>query len=151
MIKGKKAFIFREDISWDDRSPRGVKVLVQVLKNQTLTNHSASGHQLESCTLKGFDPYIHKYMHTKYQNIHKLSITNILYDFFILPYLENDSLERRHAAPTAACSSDSIAILSNWGLDYFQANFTPPWRQFEMVQFFCYFIYEVTILFCLSF
>ncbi len=30
-----------------------------------LSNHTASGHQLESCTLKGFDPYIYTYIHTK--------------------------------------------------------------------------------------
>ena len=67
VIKGKKAFIFKEDISWDDRSPwRVKKFLYMSKKNYTLSNHSASGHQLESCTFKGFDPYIYTYIHTKY-------------------------------------------------------------------------------------
>ena len=46
---------------------KGKKVLVHVQKIflYKLSNHTASGHQLESCTLKGFDPYIYIYIHTK--------------------------------------------------------------------------------------
>ena len=29
--------------------------------SKNITNHTASGHQSESCTLKGFAPYIHIY------------------------------------------------------------------------------------------
>ena len=36
LINGKKAFIFREDISWDNRSPWGVTFLVHVQKNKII-------------------------------------------------------------------------------------------------------------------
>ena len=52
---------------------KGKKVLVHVQKKlfYKLSNHTASGHQLESCTFKGFDPYIYAYKVSKYpQSIH---------------------------------------------------------------------------------
>ena len=64
MIKGKKAFIFRKDISWDDRSPWGVTFLVHVQKKIRLYSDKPLNFWSSIQSIKISTKYPHTYICT---------------------------------------------------------------------------------------
>ena len=115
VIKGKKAFIFKEDISWDDRSPWRVKKFLYMSKKKIIY------YQTIQLLVISWSPVLlrvstHIYIHIYIQSIHMQSTYKV--STYIYIHLQ-DPRYRRVALQQSA--------LTDWFEGIKKIIRNPPW------------------------